>query len=51
MITKFDVAVESSEGEPVCTIREIPAQTKKEAINKAIQRLTFTAERCTVKAK
>jgi hypothetical protein len=44
-MTKFDVSIENGEGEPIAVIKSIPAQTKREAINKAIAKLAFTAER------
>lgn len=45
-LTKFDVAVEnSSDGEVIRVYRGVPAQTRAEAVNKAKQKLTFSAER------
>lgn len=44
-LTRFDVLIEDKEGNPITTISGIVAQTRKEAINKAYQSLTFTAER------
>jgi hypothetical protein len=45
-VTKFDVAIEnSSDGEVIRIYTGIIAQTRAEAVNKAKQKLTFSAER------
>lgn len=44
MIT-FDVTVEADNGKIIAVFPHIPAQTRKEAINRAIASMTFTAER------
>lgn len=45
MITRFNVDIETSDGKPIMQYQGVPAQTKKEAINKVKQQLVFTAER------
>lgn len=42
---RFDVEVETASGNPLIVFQGIEAQTKSEAINKAKQLLTFSAER------
>jgi hypothetical protein len=44
-LTKFNVDVETANGNPVIQFQDIQAQTKGEAVNKAKQMLVFTAER------
>lgn len=44
-LTKFDVEIETATGTQLVVFQGIEAQTKSEAINKAKQRLTFSAER------
>ncbi len=43
--TRFDVEVETSNGTPLIVFQDLVAQTKAEAINRAKQMLTFSAER------
>ena len=43
--TNFDVEVETADGSSLVVFQGIEAQTKSEAINKAKQKLIYTAER------
>lgn len=43
-MVKFSVTVEDENGQKVALFTGIPAQTKSEAINRAKQALTFTAQ-------
>lgn len=44
-LTRFDVLIEDSDGNAITTFPAMVAQSRNEAINKAKQHLTFTAER------
>jgi hypothetical protein len=47
-MTTFNVAIEDGKGKHVRTFHNVPAQTKREAINKVKSMLVFTAERVTI---